>query len=111
MATSEARVVAVRPRTIFLVLGITVLVGLGLVLVYLAWNVLWWIIIAIFLAMALNPAVEAFERRGLKRGRARSAGSRTSTRSSIAFARRSRSRVRAACSGSGPAWSTSSGAS
>jgi predicted PurR-regulated permease PerM len=67
MATSEARVVAVRPRTVFLVLGITVLVGLGLVLVYLAWNVLSWIIIAIFLAMALNPAVEAFERRGLKR--------------------------------------------
>jgi predicted PurR-regulated permease PerM len=50
-----------------LILGITVLVGLALVLVYLAWNVLSWIVIAILLAMALNPAVEAFERRGLKR--------------------------------------------
>jgi predicted PurR-regulated permease PerM len=67
MATTEARVVNVRPRTVFLVLGIVVLVGLALLLVYLAWNVLSWIVIAIFLAMALNPAVEAFERRGLTR--------------------------------------------
>ena len=36
-------------------------------LVYLAWNVLSWIVIAILLAMALNPAVEVFERRGMKR--------------------------------------------
>jgi predicted PurR-regulated permease PerM len=68
MATPEVRVVAVRPRTIFLVLGITVLVGLGLVLVLLAWHVLTWILIAALLAAALNPAVEAFERRGLARG-------------------------------------------
>lgn len=68
MATPEVRVVAVRPRTIFLVLGITVLVGLGLVLVLQAWHVLTWILIAALLAAALNPAVEAFERRGFKRG-------------------------------------------
>jgi predicted PurR-regulated permease PerM len=67
MATPEARVIQLRPQTIFLVLGISVLVGLALVLIYLAWNVLSWIVIAIFLAMALNPAVEAFERRGMKR--------------------------------------------
>jgi predicted PurR-regulated permease PerM len=67
MATPEARVVKVRPETIFLVIGITVLVGLALLLVYLAWNVLTWIMIAIFLATALNPAVEYFERRGMKR--------------------------------------------
>jgi predicted PurR-regulated permease PerM len=67
MATPEARVLNVRPQTIFLVIGISVLVGLALVLVYLAWNVLSWIVIAIVLAMALNPAVEVFERRGLKR--------------------------------------------
>lgn len=72
MATPEVRVVAVRPRTIFLVLGITVLVGLGLVLVLLAWHVLTWILIAALLAAALNPAVEAFERRGLTRGYAAS---------------------------------------
>jgi predicted PurR-regulated permease PerM len=72
MASPEVRVVAVRPRTIFLVLGIAVLVGLALVLVLLAWHVLTWILIAALLAAALNPAVEAFERRGLRRGYAAS---------------------------------------
>jgi predicted PurR-regulated permease PerM len=67
MATPEARVVKLRPQTVFLVIGLTVLVGLALLLVYLAWNVLTWILVAIFLAVALNPAVEAFERRGLAR--------------------------------------------
>jgi predicted PurR-regulated permease PerM len=60
--------VAVRPRTVLLVLGITVLVGVVLLLGYLAWHVLTWILIAILLAAALNPAVEAVERRGLGRG-------------------------------------------
>jgi len=67
MATPEVRVVAVRPRTILLILGITVLVGLALALVYLAWRPLTWILIATLLAAALNPAVEAIERRGLAR--------------------------------------------
>ena len=67
MATPEARVVKLRPQTVFLVIGLTVLVGLALLLVYLAWNVLTWILVAIFLAVALNPAVEAIERRGLAR--------------------------------------------
>jgi predicted PurR-regulated permease PerM len=67
MAAPEVRVVTVRPRTIFLVLGISVLVGLALVLVYLAWRPLTWIIVAMLLAAALNPAVEAIERRGLAR--------------------------------------------
>ena len=68
MATPEVRVVVVRPRTVLQVLGIVVLVGLGLLLVYNAWRVLTWILIAGVLAAALNPAVEAFERRGLRRG-------------------------------------------
>jgi predicted PurR-regulated permease PerM len=67
MATPEVRVVAVRPRTVLLVLGLTVLVGLVLVLGYLAWQVLTWILIAILLAAALNPGVEAFKRRGMGR--------------------------------------------
>jgi predicted PurR-regulated permease PerM len=67
MATPDVRVVALRPQTVFLVIGISVLVGLALLLVYLAWNVLSWIVIAIFLAMALNPAVESLERRGMRR--------------------------------------------
>ncbi len=68
MATREVRVVTVRPRTVLLVLSLTVLVGIVLWLGYLAWHVLTWIIIAILLAAALNPAVEVFERRGLRRG-------------------------------------------
>jgi predicted PurR-regulated permease PerM len=67
MAQREVRVVTVQPRTVVVVLGITVLIGLVLVLGYLAWQVLSWILIAILLAAALNPAVEAFERRGLTR--------------------------------------------
>jgi predicted PurR-regulated permease PerM len=67
MARPEERVITIRPATVLAVLGITVLVGCFLLLGYLAWHVLSWIIIAIILAAALNPAVEAFERRGLKR--------------------------------------------
>ncbi|MGH3134506.1 MAG: AI-2E family transporter [Gaiellaceae bacterium] len=68
MSSTEVRVVMVRPRTVLSVLGIAVLVGLALLLAYLAWQVLTWILIAIVLAAALNPAVEAFERRGMRRG-------------------------------------------
>ena len=68
MSAPEVRVVTVRPRTVLVVLAITVLVGVVLVLGYLAWHVLTWILIAILLATALNPAVEALERRGLGRG-------------------------------------------
>ena len=67
MSAPEVRVVAVRPRTVLVVLGITVLVGCVLLLGYLAWHVLTWILIAALLAAALNPAVEAFERRGMTR--------------------------------------------
>ncbi len=67
MSTPEVRVVTVRPRTVLVVVGIAVLVGLVLVLGYLAWQVLTWILISILLAAALNPAVESIERRGLGR--------------------------------------------
>ena len=59
--------VHVYPRTVFAVLGITALVILVLLLGYLAWHVLSWILIAILLAAALNPAVEVLERRGMSR--------------------------------------------
>ena len=64
----QPRVVTFRPATVLAVMGITVLVGLTLVLVYLAWQVLTWILVAVILACALNPAVEAVERRGISRG-------------------------------------------
>ena len=72
MAAPEVRVVALRPRTVFLVLGLTALVTLVLWLGYQAWHVLTWILIAALLASALNPAVESFERRGLGRAYAAS---------------------------------------
>ena len=68
MAAPEVRVLALRPRTVFLVLGLTALTVLVLWLGYQAWQVLTWILIAALLASALNPAVGSFERRGLRRG-------------------------------------------
>jgi predicted PurR-regulated permease PerM len=70
MPRSEVRVVTFRPSTVLAVLGITVLVGFVLLLGYLAWHVLTWIIVAGVLAAALNPAVERFEARGMRRGTA-----------------------------------------
>jgi predicted PurR-regulated permease PerM len=70
MAKPEVRVVAVRPQTVLLVLGVSILVGLALLLAYRAWHVITWILIAALLAAALNPAVEALEGRGLSRRRA-----------------------------------------
>jgi predicted PurR-regulated permease PerM len=67
MAAPQERVVYIRPRTILVVLGI-LLATLGiLAFVYLAWHTITWILIAVFLALALNPAVEFFERHGLRR--------------------------------------------
>ena len=68
MAEAPERVVSFRPRTILIVLGLTLLVLFLLTFLYLAWHVISWIIIAVFLALALNPAVEFFERKGLRRG-------------------------------------------
>jgi predicted PurR-regulated permease PerM len=72
MTPPEVRVVTVPPSTVLMVLGITALVGTVLYLGYLAWLVLTWILIASFLAAALNPAVESFEQRGMRRGMAAS---------------------------------------
>jgi predicted PurR-regulated permease PerM len=68
MAAPEERVVSFRPRTILVVLGVTLLVLVVLTLIYVAFRVITWILIAAFLAAALNPAVEFFERRKLGRG-------------------------------------------
>jgi predicted PurR-regulated permease PerM len=65
---AEERIVRIRPTTVLAVLGLTF--GF-LLLLYITWisrQVLTWIIVAIFLTLALNPAVDAFERRGLRRG-------------------------------------------
>jgi predicted PurR-regulated permease PerM len=64
------RVITVRPRTVLTVLALVLAVGLAIGLVVLAWQVITWILIALFLALALNPAVVFFERRGLGRAAA-----------------------------------------
>ena len=65
---AEERVVTFRPRTILVALGLVLLVVSLLALVYLAWHIITWILIAVFLAIALNPAVEMLVKRGLGRG-------------------------------------------
>ena len=67
-SAAPERVVYIRPRTILIVLGILLATLALLALVYLAWHIITWILIAVFLALALNPAVEFFEHRGLRRG-------------------------------------------
>jgi len=62
------RVVALRPRSIFVGLGIVLGVAAALGFLVLAQSALTLIAIALFLALALNPAVEFFGRRGLRRG-------------------------------------------
>jgi predicted PurR-regulated permease PerM len=63
----EERVVRFRPTTILALLGITIGVFLLLEIVWIARQVLTWVLIAIFLTLALNPAVDWFQRHGLKR--------------------------------------------
>jgi predicted PurR-regulated permease PerM len=67
-APAPERVVSFRPRTILTILGIVLGTVALLALVYLAWHVITWILIAVFLAIALDPAVGSIERYGLKRG-------------------------------------------
>jgi predicted PurR-regulated permease PerM len=61
------RIVHFRPRTIFAILGILILVGVALYVLWVARHVLSWVLIALFLALALNPAVEWLQRRGVPR--------------------------------------------
>jgi predicted PurR-regulated permease PerM len=63
----EERLVSFRPRAILVVLGIILAAVAIIAFLFLAWHVITWILIALFLSLALNPAVEYFERRGLRR--------------------------------------------
>ena len=62
------RLVHFRPRTVLVVLGILIATGLVLEVLWIARHVLTWIFIALFLALALNPAVDGLERRIKRRG-------------------------------------------
>jgi predicted PurR-regulated permease PerM len=61
------RIVHFRPRTIFAVLGITFAVAVVLYVLWISRHVLSWLLIALFLALALNPAVEFIQRHGVRR--------------------------------------------
>jgi predicted PurR-regulated permease PerM len=64
------RVVIFRPRTILQVTALLLGVALGLWVVFKAIQIITWVFVALFLTLALNPAVSALEQRGWRRGRA-----------------------------------------
>ncbi len=59
-----------RPQTVFVILGIALLVFVVLWAIWASRGVVGWVLIAALLATALNPAVEFVMRRGIRRGRA-----------------------------------------
>lgn len=61
------RLVRFRARTILSVLGIVLAVAVVLQVIWIARHVLTWIFIALFLALALNPAVDWLQARGVRR--------------------------------------------
>jgi predicted PurR-regulated permease PerM len=65
--STPERLVRVRPRVVFVVLGVILAAGVGLWTLWIARQVVTWILISMFLALALNPAVEALQRRGVRR--------------------------------------------
>ena len=65
--STPERLVRVRPRVVFVVLGVILAAGVGLWTLWIARQVVTWILISMFLALALNPAVEALQRRGVQR--------------------------------------------
>jgi predicted PurR-regulated permease PerM len=63
---SEERLVSIRPRTVLLVVGLLLGIALALWVVWVARQVIAWVLVASFLAMALDPAVRALQRRGIR---------------------------------------------
>ena len=68
MPDGPVRVVDFLPRTVFRVVGILIATAVVLEVVWIARHVLTWIFIALFLALALNPAVDRLEGRIKRRG-------------------------------------------
>ncbi len=64
----DERVVRFRPRAILTVIGVVLAAAIVLRVLWVTRSVIIWILIALFLAMALNPAVEILVRRGMRRG-------------------------------------------
>ena len=68
MADQPVRVVEFRPRTVFRVVAILLATAIVLEIVMISRHVISWIFIALFLTLALNPAVDRLERRIKRRG-------------------------------------------
>ncbi|MGB9376656.1 MAG: AI-2E family transporter [Mycobacteriales bacterium] len=64
---ADHRLVTFRPRSVLVVLAVLVAVAAVVRFVILAQSALTLIAVALFLALALNPVVEFFQRRGLRR--------------------------------------------
>ena len=64
----DERVVRFKPRAVLSVIGVLLAVAVVLEVIWVTRSVIIWVLIALFLAMALNPAVEVLARRGMKRG-------------------------------------------
>src|SRR5262249_23962142 len=63
----EERLVRFRATTVLAILGIAIAVGITLEVIWIARHILAWVLIAVFLALALNPAVDWFQRHGVHR--------------------------------------------
>src|SRR3954454_867976 len=61
------RLVRFPVRTILTVLGTIIAVAVVLEVVWISRHVITWILISLFLALAMNPAVEYFQRHGIRR--------------------------------------------
>ena len=68
MPADRERFVHFRPRTVLVVIGILVASFVTLKILWISRHVLSWIFIALFLALALNPAVDRLDRRIKRRG-------------------------------------------
>jgi predicted PurR-regulated permease PerM len=62
----EERLVRFRASTVLSIVGLILAVAILLKVVWISRQVLVWVLIAIFFALALNPAVEWFQRRGIR---------------------------------------------
>src|SRR5690349_15180104 len=65
------RVISLRPRAILVFVGVLLAVSIGLSIVWIARSVITWMLVALFLTLAINPAVEWLHHRtGRRRGTA-----------------------------------------
>jgi predicted PurR-regulated permease PerM len=68
MADSDPRPRGVRPRDVWTVVWVVLVVAAGLFVLYEIRRILVWLLVAGFVAAVLSPAVSILERRGLRRG-------------------------------------------